>query len=70
MIIRRAGQPAVKKDVLYRAVADHCIDCMGGEEEEGYRVEIANCTCSLCKLKPFRPYQHLVDPNYRGAYGY
>ena len=56
---RATGQPASKRIVLYDAIRDFCIECMGGDEGHLIRQEIGGCTCKKCPLYKTRPYQHL-----------
>lgn len=39
------------------AIKIKCIDCMGGEEEPGYRQLIKECSSHGCSLREFRPYK-------------
>ena len=46
-------QPKKCKDPV-KAIREHCIECMGGRENEGYLKHIKNCGSSDCALFDFR----------------
>ena len=49
---RPISMPKAMKWELYRAIRDHCIECMGGQ-----RIEVTYCSSPECSLYKYRPYQ-------------
>jgi hypothetical protein len=37
-----------------KAIREHCIECMGGRENTGYKELIENCLVPVCALYDFR----------------
>ena len=43
-----------KKTVPVKAIREHCVECMGGRDNKGYKELIENCVSSECSLFSFR----------------
>ena len=43
-----------KKTVPVKAIREHCVECMGGRDNKGYKELIENCVSSECPLFSFR----------------
>jgi hypothetical protein len=43
-----------KHKILVKAVGEHCIECMGGRDNQGYKKLIAECQSHGCSLFDFR----------------
>jgi|TARA_Y100000294_G_scaffold168749_1_gene179194 hypothetical protein len=37
-----------------KAIREHCIECMGGRDNTGYKELIENCVSPMCALYDFR----------------
>lgn len=64
---REAGEVLIRRDPLQKArakptslrlaVSAKCYDCVGQDQDPGFRARIRDCTVTLCPLHPVRPYQ-------------
>ena len=43
-----------KKTVPVKAIREHCIECVGGRDNTGYKELIETCGSPECALFPFR----------------